>query len=158
MAMNLKVPAGATKKKIIVGRGRSSKRGGTSGSGNNGQNARSGGGVRPGFEGGQMPLYRRIAIRGFSNARFRTEYKVINIRDLEKNFQDGDIVDVEALMAKGLMKGRNVMVKLLGNGDLTKKLDVKLPALSASAAEKVKKAGGTVICGCSGCAECGAQE
>ena len=77
---------------------------------------------------------------------------------MEKNFQDGDIVDVEALMAKGLMKGRNVMVKLLGNGDLTKKLEIKLPALSASAAEKVKKAGGTVICGCSGCAECGAQE
>ena len=83
---------------------------------------------------------------------------MVNVRDLEKNFSDGDVVDVEALMEKGLMKGRSVAVKLLGNGDLTKKLDVKLPAFSASAAEKVKKAGGTVVCGCNGCADCGSQE
>lgn len=158
MALNLKAPQGAVKKGIIVGRGRSSKRGGTSGSGNNGQNARSGGGVRPGFEGGQMPLYRRIAIRGFSNARFRTEYKVINLQDLEKNFNDGDVVDMEALIEKGLIKGNSGNVKLLANGELTKKLEVKLPALSAVAAEKVKKAGGSVVCGCTTCDACAGCE
>lgn len=97
---NLRVPDGARKRKQIVGRGSGSGRGGYSGRGRNGQNARSGGGVRLGFEGGQMPLYRRIARRGFSNADFREEYETINICDFVGRFDDGDTVTLESLKEK----------------------------------------------------------
>lgn len=141
----LKVPAGAVKKKRIVGRGNGSTRGGTSGRGSNGQNARSGGGVRPGFEGGQMPLYRRIARRGFSNYPFKVEYKTVNIRVLENAFSDGDTVNLESLKQKGIIKGKNVKVKILGEGDLSRKLTVDVDKVSAGAKEKIEKAGGNVV-------------
>ncbi len=142
--MNIKVPKGATKNKIIAGRGRSGKKGGTAGRGNNGQNARSGGGVRPGFEGGQMPIYRRTAKRGFSNSRFKVEYDVINVRDLDKIFSDGDTVTVESLKDKGILKGRNAIVKVLGDGEISKKLIVNVDKVSSVAKSKIEAAGGSV--------------
>ena len=140
---NLHAPEGANKKKRIIGRGQGSGRGTTSGKGHKGQKARSGGKTYAGFEGGQMPLYRRLAQRGFSNYPFKKEFQVINVSEIEKRFVDGETVDTAALYKKGLIKG-SVPVKLLGNGDLSKKLTVKIPAISASAKEKIEKAGGTV--------------
>ncbi len=141
----LRVPEGATKKKRIKGRGNGSRRGGTSGRGSNGQNARSGGGVRPGFEGGQMPLYRRIARRGFSNYPFKVEYKAVNLREIEVKYSDGDTVNLETLIEKGIVKGKGVAVKILGDGELTKKLTVDVEKVSAGAQEKIEKAGGNVV-------------
>ena len=140
---NLHAPEGANKKKRILGRGQSSGRGTTSGKGHKGQKARSGGKTYPGFEGGQMPLYRRLAQRGFSNYPFKKEYQVINLSEIEKRFEDGATVDTAALFTVGLVKGP-VPVKLLGNGEVSKKFNVNLPAISASAKEKIEKAGGTV--------------
>ncbi|HAK46980.1 MAG TPA: 50S ribosomal protein L15 [Spirochaeta sp.] len=141
----IKAPKGAVKKKRIIGRGNGSTRGGTSGRGSNGQNARSGGGVRPGFEGGQMPLYRRIARRGFSNYPFKVEYKPVNLRELEAKFQDGETVNLETLKEKGIVKGKNVQVKILGEGELTKKVTVDVEKVSAGAKDKIEKAGGNVV-------------
>ncbi|MCG8454210.1 MAG: 50S ribosomal protein L15 [Spirochaetales bacterium] len=141
----LRAPAGASKKKTIVGRGRSSGSGKTSGKGHKGQKARSGGGVRPGFEGGQMPIYRRVAARGFSNHPFKVEFVVINVSSLEKVYADGETVSHETLVQKGLVKNSEVRVKILGEGELKKKLEVAVPAVSASAKEKIEKAGGKVI-------------
>ena len=140
---NLHAPSGANKKKRIIGRGQSSGRGTTAGKGNKGQKARSGGKTYVGFEGGQMPLYRRIAQRGFSNYPFKKEFQVINLEAIDKRFEDGETVDVASLFSKGLAKGP-VPVKILGNGNVSKKLTVKALALSASAKEKIEKAGGTV--------------
>ena len=123
-----------------VGRGSGSGLGGTSGKGHKGQNARAGGGVRPGFEGGQMPLQRRLPKRGFNNI-FATEYATIKVSDLEK-FEAGSTVDANALIEKGIIKKTLDGVKVLGNGTLTKALNVKLTAYSASAKEKIEKAGG----------------
>ena len=142
--MELHAPKGSTKKKIIVGRGNSARRGRTSGKGNNGQNARSGGGVRPGFEGGQMPLYRRVARRGFSNYPFKKEYLPVNLELIEKKFADGETVSLETLKEKKLVKGKNVAVKILANGEITKKLTFKVDHVSSAAKEKIEKAGGTV--------------
>ena len=144
-ANTLRAPRGASKKKSIVGRGRSSGSGKTSGKGHKGQKARSGGGVRPGFEGGQMPIYRRVAARGFSNYPFKTEYVVVNVASLEKLYADGDSVTLETLAQKGLVKKSEKLVKILGVGELNKKLDVAVPAVSASAKEKIEKAGGKVV-------------
>lgn len=141
----IRAPKGATKKKRIVGRGNGSSRGGTSGRGSNGQNARSGGGVRPGFEGGQMPLYRRIARRGFSNYPFKVEYKPVNLREIEAKFLDGETVSIETLKEKGIVKGKNVKVKILAEGDLTKKVTVDVEKISAGAKEKIEKAGGNIV-------------
>ena len=141
----LRAPKGANKSKSIVGRGRSSGSGKTSGKGHKGQKARSGGGVRPGFEGGQMPIYRRVAARGFSNHPFKTEYVVINVASLEKVFADGETVTHETLVQKGLVKNSETLVKILGEGELKKKLEVAVPAVSASAKDKIEKAGGKVI-------------
>lgn len=141
----IRVPKGATKKKRVVGRGNGSTRGGTSGRGSNGQNARSGGGVRPGFEGGQMPLYRRIARRGFSNYPFKVEYKSVNLRELEEKFADGETVNLETLKEKGIIKGKNNKVKILGDGEITKKLTVDVEKVSAGAKEKIEKAGGNIV-------------
>lgn len=144
-ANTLRAPSGASKKKKIVGRGRSSGSGKTSGKGHKGQKARSGGGVRPGFEGGQMPIYRRVAARGFSNHPFKTEYVVVNVASLEKVYSDGEIVSLETLVQKGLVKKSEKRIKILGVGELKKKLNVEIPAVSASAREKIEKAGGTIV-------------
>jgi large subunit ribosomal protein L15 len=140
---DLHAPRGANKNKRIVGRGQGSGRGTTAGRGNKGQQSRSGGKTYLGFEGGQMPLYRRLARRGFSNYPFKTIYQIVNLCDIETRFDDGTIIDVDALKNAGLVKGR-LPVKILGNGEFTKKIDCKIEALSASAAEKILKAGGTV--------------
>lgn len=123
-----------------IGRGHGSGNGKTAGKGHKGQNARSGGGVRIGFEGGQMPLARRIPKRGFNNI-FATKYTIVNVSDLNK-FKDGTVVDTELLKASGLVKKVNDGVKILGNGELTAKLTVKAAKFSQSAIEKIEKAGG----------------
>ncbi|MBD5158989.1 MAG: 50S ribosomal protein L15 [Ruminococcus sp.] len=123
-----------------IGRGHGSGNGKTAGKGHKGQNARSGGGVRIGFEGGQMPLARRIPKRGFNNI-FATKYAVVNVSDLNK-FTDDTVVDTELLVASGLVKKVNDGVKILGNGELTAKLTVKAAKFSQSAIEKIEKAGG----------------
>lgn len=140
----IKAPVGANKKKSIVGRGTGSK-GRTAGRGRDGQNSRSGGGTRPGFEGGQMPLYRRIAHRGFSNYPFKEIYTVINVSKLEEKFKDGDVVNEDSLREKGLLKGKKSLVKILGDGEITIKLDVQVKKIAKSAKEKIEKAGGKVL-------------
>ena len=140
---DLHAPCGANKKKRILGRGQGSGRGTTSGKGNKGQKARSGGKTYVGFEGGQMPLYRRLAQRGFSNYPFRIEFQVVNLAEIDKRYENGETVDTESLFRKGLVKGP-VPVKILGNGEISKKLTVKITVISASAKEKIEKAGGTV--------------
>lgn len=132
--------AGSVKDVKRIGRGHGSGNGKTAGKGHKGQNARSGGGVRPGFEGGQMPMTRRIPKRGFNNI-FATKYSVVNVSDLDQ-FVDGTVVDADLLKASGLIKKTNDGVKILGNGELTKNLTVKAAAFSASAREKIEKAGG----------------
>ena len=142
---NLTVPAGATHKKKIVGRGSSSGWGKTSGKGHKGQHARSGGKVYAGFEGGQMPLYRRVAKKGFSNYPFKKEFYVVNLAMLETKYSDGETVNKESLMQKGLLRKGSLYVKVLGTGDITKKLTVDVDKISASAKEKIEKAGGTIV-------------
>lgn len=135
---------GATTPAKRLGRGIGSGLGKTSGKGHKGQWARSGGGVRPGFEGGQMPLIRRIPKRGFNN-HFRKEYSIVNLSVLE-NFEAGAVVDINALSEKGLIKlvKDGVGLKVLGNGQLTKAITVKANSFSASAKEAIEKVGGTV--------------
>ncbi|RKX88148.1 MAG: 50S ribosomal protein L15 [Spirochaetes bacterium] len=140
----IKAPVGANKKKSIVGRGTGSK-GRTAGRGRDGQNSRSGGGTRPGFEGGQMPLYRRIAHRGFSNYPFKEIYTVINVSRLEEKFKDGDVVNDASLREKGLLKGKKSLVKILGNGEIKIKLDVQVEKITAGARAKIEKAGGKTM-------------
>ena len=123
-----------------IGRGHGSGNGKTAGKGHKGQNARSGGGVRIGFEGGQMPLARRIPKRGFNNI-FATKYAIVNVSDLNK-FKDGTVVDTELLVASGLVKKVYDGVKILGNGEFSAKLTVKAAKFSQSAIEKIEKAGG----------------
>jgi large subunit ribosomal protein L15 len=127
-----------------LGCGESSGHGKTSCKGNKGQKARSGGGPRPGFEGGQMPLHRRLPKRGFNNINFKTKVEVVNLAQIEKAFNDGDTVTEEALRKAGLINRACDVVKVLGQGDLTKKLVFAVGTLSASAKEKVEKAGGSV--------------
>ena len=141
----LNAPVGANKTRKRLGRGCGSGLGKTAGKGNKGQNARSGGGVRPGFEGGQMPIYRRIARKGFSNYPFKKTNKVVNIADIELAYNSGEKVNIETLLEKALIRRSDKNVKLLGNGELTKKLDVSLENISASAKEKIEKAGGSII-------------
>lgn len=141
----LSAPQGANKKPKRVGRGSSSGLGTTAGKGNKGQQSRSGGKTYVGFEGGQMPLYRRIAHKGFSNYPFKKEYVCINVELLDAKFNDGDTVDATSLVAKGFMSSKSSSaVKILGNGDITKKLTVDVDKVSASAKAKIEKAGGTV--------------
>lgn len=132
---------GATTTPKRVGRGIGSGLGKTSGKGHKGQNARSGGGVRPGFEGGQLPLFRRLPKRGFTNAKFKTEYAVINLSDLNK-FEDGAVVTPELLKEMGLVKQQLNGIKVLGNGKLEKKLVVKAHKFSNVAQEQIEKLGG----------------
>jgi len=141
---NLHAPAGANKKKRIVGRGQGSGRGTTAGKGHKGQQARSGGGnPYVGFEGGQMPLYRRLARRGFSNYPFKQEWQIVNLGEIEKRYEAGETVDFSTLRKKRLIKGKDP-VKVLGNGNFSKKLSFKVDGISASAKEKIEKAGGDV--------------
>ena len=130
---------GSTHVSKRVGRGHGSGWGKTAGKGHKGQNARSGGGVRPGFEGGQMPLSRRVPKRGFNNI-FATKYANVNVGELNAKFEDGAVIDAEALKAAGLIHKISDGVK--GNGELDKKLTVKAAAFSKSAQEKIEKAGG----------------
>lgn len=141
---NLHAPYGANKKKRIVGRGSSSGLGTTAGKGNKGQQSRSGGKVYVGFEGGQMPLYRRIARRGFSNYWFKKEYAIVNLAELEAKFADGETVNRESLVLKGLVNKADALIKVLGDGDITKKLTVSVDKISTSAKAKIEKVGGTV--------------
>ena len=141
----LSAPHGANKKPKRVGRGSSSGLGTTAGKGNKGQQSRSGGKTYVGFEGGQMPLYRRIARKGFSNYPFKKEYVCINVELLETKFNDGETVNKDSLIEKGFISSKsNSMVKVLGNGEITKKLTVEVDKVSASAKEKIEKAGGSV--------------
>ena len=141
MKMHELAPAiGSTKEAKRIGRGHGSGNGKTAGKGHKGQKARAGHGMRIGFEGGQMPLQRRVPKRGFNNI-FATEWVAINVAALEV-FEDGTVVDAAALAEKGIIKKADMPVKVLGNGNLTKKLEVKLNAYSASATEKINAAGG----------------
>ena len=141
---NIKAPAGANTGKKRIGRGHSSGWGKTSGKGHKGQNSRSGGGTSLGFEGGQMPLYRRVAAKGFSNHPFKNVAVPMNVKMLDKFFNDGEKVNLNTLVEKGLIKKSETNVKILGNGDIKKKLEVELPNVSASAKDKIVKAGGSV--------------
>ena len=132
---------GSTKEVFRKGRGAGSGNGKTAGKGHKGQNARSGGGVRPGFEGGQLPLYRKLPKRGFNNARFGKKYTTINVENLNR-FNDGDVVDSAALIACGVISKVNNGVKVLGEGELTKKLTVKAAVFSEAAKEKIEAVGG----------------
>ncbi|MFA9423956.1 MAG: 50S ribosomal protein L15 [Sedimentibacter sp.] len=136
----LKPNPGSSKNRKRLGRGTATGQGKTAGRGMNGQKSRSGGGVRPGFEGGQMPLYRRLPKRGFTNI-FGTVYAEINVEDLNK-FEDGAEITPEILKSEGIVKKQLDGVKILGNGELAKKLTVKAHKFSKSAVEKIEAAGG----------------
>ena len=132
---------GSTKERKRIGRGPASGQGKTAGKGHKGQKARAGRGMQIGFEGGQMPLQRRIPKRGFNNI-FRKEFATVNIASLEKAFNDGDTVTIEALVASGLVKKTLDGVKVLGNGEIAKKLTVQVNAYSETAKSKIEAAGG----------------
>ena len=132
--------AGSAKAAWRKGRGPGSGNGKTAGKGHKGQNARSGGGVRPGFEGGQLPLYRKLPKRGFTNI-FATKYVIVNVEQLNA-FEDGAVVDVNALLEKKIIRKELDGLKVLGNGEITKKITVKAAIFSASAKEKIEAAGG----------------
>ena len=131
---------GSTTEAYRKGRGPGSGNGKTAGRGHKGQNARSGGGVRPGFEGGQLPLYRRLPKRGFKN-KFAKEYTIVNIETLDQ-FDNGTVIDSELLLKEGVISKLNDGLKILGNGELTKNLTVKANIFSATAKEKIEAAGG----------------
>ena len=134
---------GSTKEKFRKGRGAGSGNGKTAGKGHKGQNARSGGGVRPGFEGGQFPIYRQLPKRGFNNQRFATVYATVNVSDLNR-FENGAVVDLAALLDARIVRKELDGVKILGNGELTKKITVKATVFSATAKEKIEAAGGKI--------------
>ena len=141
----LSPPVGSRGTRKRVGRGVGSGQGKTAGRGTKGHNSRSGGGVRPGFEGGQMPLHRRLPKRGFTNI-FRKKIAVINIRDLAK-FESGSIVDEASLIRAGLVKGRRDGIKLLGQGEIKIPLTIKVNGVSKNAREKIIAAGGNIEVG-----------
>ena len=132
---------GSVKPAWRKGRGPGSGNGKTAGKGHKGQNARSGGGVRPGFEGGQLPIYRKLPKRGFNNYKFAKNYAIVNVSDLNK-FNDGDTVNLAVLMEAGVIRKPLCGPKVLGNGELTKKITVEAAIFSASAKEKIEAAGG----------------
>ncbi len=143
---NIQPVEGATTPAKRLGRGIGSGLGKTSGKGHKGQWARSGGGVRPGFEGGQMPLTRRLPKRGFKNALFKKVYTVVNVGAINELFNDGDVVTVEELKAKGyISKIEEYGLKVLGEGEVTKKLTIKAAKFTASAKEKIEKVGGQAV-------------
>ena len=134
---------GSARDSYRKGRGPGSGNGKTAGKGHKGQNARSGGGVRPGFGGGQLPLYRKRPKRGFNKATFAKVYAIVNVEALNV-FEDGAVVDLDALLAKKIVRKANDGLKVLGNGELTKKLTVKATVFSATAKEKIEAAGGKI--------------
>lgn len=141
---NLRPGKGANKERKRRGRGTGSGTGTTGGRGNKGQNARKSGQVRQGFEGGQMPLLRRIPKLGFNNARFATVYEIVNLDDINERFNDGETVNAESLKFKGLVHCNEDGIKILGDGELSKKLSFVVDKVSKSAEEKIKKAGGDI--------------
>ena len=138
----LQPAAGSVKDVKRIGRGHGSGQGKTAGKGHKGQKARSGGSIRPGFEGGQMPLQRRMPKRGFNNI-FAKEFATVNVSELEKRFENGAVVDAEALIESGAIKDAKDGIKILGNGELSKNITVKAVKFTASAKEKIEKTGGT---------------
>jgi len=141
---NLHPPAGATHRPKIVGRGQGSGLGTTAGKGNKGQQSRSGGKTYPGFEGGQMPLYRRLAHRGFNNKNFRVDFQIVNLDAVDARYEAGQTVDAQTLAERGLVRKLDQPVKILGDGRLTKSLTFVVDKVSASAKAKIEKAGGKV--------------
>ncbi|MBI5237070.1 MAG: 50S ribosomal protein L15 [Deltaproteobacteria bacterium] len=141
MLDRLKAPKGARKKKKRRGRGEGSGLGKTSGKGGKGQTARTGGNVKPGFEGGQMPLQRRLPKRGFKNP-FKVKSRIVNIGAIDNAFDAGETVDPGSMELKGLLKGKKGPVKVLGEGDIKKQLIVRADMFSKSAEEKIRGAGG----------------
>ena len=137
---NLSPAPGSTTSVYRKGRGPGSGNGKTAGKGHKGQNARAGGGVRPGFEGGQLPLYRKLPKRGFHN-KFATKYAIVNVSDLN-TFENGAVIDINALLEKKIVRKAFDGLKILGNGDLNKSLTVKAAIFSATAKEKIEAAGG----------------
>ncbi len=138
---NLSPAEGSVKEGFRKGRGAGSGNGKTAGKGHKGQNARSGGGVRPGFEGGQLPLYRKLPKRGFNNYRFGKQYTIVNVDDLNR-FEDGAVVDADALLAAGVVSKVLDGIKVLGEGEVSKKITVKAAVFSAAAKEKIEAVGG----------------
>jgi large subunit ribosomal protein L15 len=140
---DVKPRPGAKKRRKRIGCGESSGHGKTSCKGHKGQKARAGKGIRPGFEGGQMPLHRRLPKKGFSNFQFRDVYEVVNVGDLN-SFDDGAVINEASLREKGLVNRNCDAIKILGSGDLSRKLTVEIAKVSASAREKIEKAGGSI--------------
>ena len=140
---NLKPPKGAKRSPKRVGRGPGSTYGKTAGRGTKGQNARSGGRRHPRFEGGQTPLYKRLPKFGFSNQKFRKDYVIVNLLDLERAFEEGEVVDEESLIERGLVKRNHDGIKILGKGELTKKLTVKAHKFSKSARAAIEDVEGS---------------
>lgn len=136
---------GTTHRRKRLGCGESSGKGKTSGKGHKGQKSRSGASIRPGFEGGQMPLARRLPKKGFTNGRHKEVYAIVNVSDLETFFEAGASVDEASLRAVGLVKGTQTGVKILGDGELSKKMKVQADKISATAREKIEKAGGEIV-------------
>lgn len=145
--MNIEKPKGATTPPKVLGRGTGTGKGCTAGKGTKGQNSRAGGGTRLGFEGGQMPLFRRVARRGFSNYPFKKKYLTLKVQALDV-FQEGDTVNRESLAAVGLIPARarskGIPIKILANGTIAKKLTVAVDKVTSGAAEKIKAVGGTI--------------
>ena len=135
---------GAKKRRKRIGCGESSGHGKTSCKGHKGQKARAGKGIRPGFEGGQMPLHRRLPKKGFSNVQFRDVYEVVNVGSLNDVFEDGAVINEASLRESGLVNRNCDAIKILGTGDLSRKLTIEIKSVSASAREKIEKAGGSV--------------
>ena len=141
---DLRPGRGANKERKRRGRGTGSGQGTTGGRGNKGQNARKSGQVRPGFEGGQMPLIRRIPKRGFNNAQFATFYEIVNLADIEAKFEAGEPVNAASLKERGLVHCNEDGIKILGDGEITKALTFEVDKVSKSAEEKITKAGGKI--------------
>jgi len=139
---NLSPNPGSRKSKKRLGRGHGSGLGKTSGKGHKGQKSRSGGSIKPGFEGGQMPLQRRLPKRGFNNI-FRKEFSIVNVCDLDK-FEDGANIDRQALVAAGLVRKNAELIKILGNGEISKKFTISADKISAGARQKIEAAGGSI--------------
>jgi len=145
MIHDITAKVGAHKKRTRVGRGEGSGKGGTSGRGHKGAKSRAGWSSRPGYQGGSTPIARRFPKRGLSNAGFRALFHEVNVQALEKHFASGATVDAKALVEKGLIRDAKLPVKVLGTGDLTKKLTVNAAKFSASAKTKIEKAGGSAV-------------
>ena len=142
---DIELNQGAKHRRKRLGCGESSGKGKTCGKGHKGQKSRSGASIRPGFEGGQMPIARRLPKKGFTNGRFKKFYAIVNVSDLEERFDAGVEVNEEALRAAGLVKGSWDGIKVLGDGELSKKLKVQVDKISATAREKIEKAGGEIV-------------